>query len=137
MKWRLMKRRSIFSGAALAAFAGFLLTGWSNAVGQDSNTGLRRFVRNEDTTEFKDVRPVGTGFSRSYEPTVLQIYDLDADSTTYTTNRQQALLCSEGQLQNNKKEGLFTGYLIDNADHSRRYKIWEKNFANNKLNGQW
>jgi antitoxin component YwqK of YwqJK toxin-antitoxin module len=129
MKWRSISKALVFSA--------IYLTGWLGAAGQESIENPRRFVRNEDTTEFKDVRPAGSGFVRTYETTVLQVYDLDADSTTYTMNRQQALLCSEGQLHDNKREGVFTTYLIDNADHSRRYKVWERTFANNKLNGQW
>jgi antitoxin component YwqK of YwqJK toxin-antitoxin module len=129
MKWRSICKTLVLSS--------FYSTGWSGAAAQESNASYRRFVREEDTTEFKDVRPAGSGFMRSYETVVLQAYDLDADSTTYMMNRQQALLCSEGQLKNNKKEGLFSVYLIDNADHSRRYKIWEKTFVKDKLSGQW
>ncbi|HTR30239.1 MAG TPA: hypothetical protein VMH27_13285 [Puia sp.] len=129
MKWRSIHNAAVFLSIGV--------TGCLCAAGQERNTGTRRFVRNEDTTEFKDVRPAGSGFTRTYETAVLQVYDLDADSTTYTMNRQQALLCIEGELQNNKKEGLFSVYLIDNADHSRRYKVWEKTFAGDKLNGQW
>jgi antitoxin component YwqK of YwqJK toxin-antitoxin module len=113
------------------------LTGWIGVRGQQPNYTFRKFVRDEDTTEFREIKPSGDGFSRSYLSTVLQVYNVDDDSTTYMMNRQQALLCMEGQLRNNKREGLFTFYLIDNADHSKRYKVWEQNFVNNKLNGQW
>jgi antitoxin component YwqK of YwqJK toxin-antitoxin module len=113
------------------------LTGWIGVWGQQPNSTFRRFVRDEDTTEFREIKPSGDGFSRSYQSTVLQVYDLDSDSTTYMMNRQQALVCIEGQLKNNKRDGLFTFYLIDNADHSKRYKVWEQTFVNNKLNGQW
>lgn len=113
------------------------LTGWLGAAAQQGYGSFRKFVRNEDTSEFKDSRPAGDGPVRSYETTVLQVYDLDADSTTYTTNRQQALLYVEGQLRNGRKDGLFTCYLIDNNDHSKRYKVWEQTFQNDKLNGEW
>ena len=113
------------------------LVGAFGAAAQQGNGSFRKFVRIEDSTEFKDSKPVGDGPVRTYETTVLQVYDLDADGSTYTANRQQALLCIEGQLKNNKKDGVFTCYLIDNADHSIRYKVWEQTFLNNKLNGQW
>jgi|SRR5580693_2521284 antitoxin component YwqK of YwqJK toxin-antitoxin module len=48
-----------------------------------------------------------------------------------------ALLCFEGQLKDNKKEGVFNIYLIDSSDHSKRYRIWEQMYSDGKLNGQW
>jgi antitoxin component YwqK of YwqJK toxin-antitoxin module len=113
------------------------LTAWFGVWGQQPNYNFRNFVRDEDTTEFKGVKPVGDGFSRAYLQTVVQVYDLDNDSTTYMMGREQALLCIEGQLRNNKREGLYTFYLIDNTDHSKRYKVWEQTFVNDKLNGEW
>jgi antitoxin component YwqK of YwqJK toxin-antitoxin module len=115
----------------------FGLIGWMGVTGQQPNNSFRKFVRDEDSTEFADLKPAGDGSIRSYLSTVVQVYDLDDDSTTYMMNRQQVLLCIEGQLRNNKREGLFTAFLIDNADHSKRYKVWEQTFVNNKLNGQW
>jgi antitoxin component YwqK of YwqJK toxin-antitoxin module len=115
----------------------FGLAGWLGVNGQQPDYANRKFVRDEDTTEFRDLKPAGGGFCRSYETTLVQVYDLNADSTAYTTNRQLALLCSEGQLRNNKREGLFTSYLIDDADHSKRFKVWEQTYVNNKLDGQW
>lgn len=129
-----MKGQSIRSIAAILAIQ---LAGATNAIAQQSDAGFRKFVRSEDTSEFREVKPAGDGPVQTYEPTVLQVYDLDADSTTYTTNRQQALLCIEGQLKNNKKDGIFTCYLIDAGNHRKRYKVWEQTFLNNKLNGQW
>jgi antitoxin component YwqK of YwqJK toxin-antitoxin module len=113
------------------------LAGWLGVSGQQPDFAGRKFVRDEDTTEFKDIKPAASGFIRSYETTLLQIYDLNADSTAYMENRQLALLCGEGQIKNNKREGVFTYYLVDDADHSIRYKVWERTFVNNKLNGQW
>ena len=114
------------------------LTGGLASFGQQPNYMPRKFVRAEDPTEFIEVKPAAhSGFIRSYLAEAVQIYDLDADSTTYMMNRQQALLCIEGQVKNDKRDGLFTSYLIDAADHSKRYKIWEQSFIDNKLNGQW
>jgi antitoxin component YwqK of YwqJK toxin-antitoxin module len=129
MKWRA-------SGRSIVTLL-FGLTGWIGVAGQQPNYSFRKFVRDEDSTEFSELKPTGDGFIRSYLSTVVQVYDLDNDSTTYMMNRQQALLCIEGQLRNNKREGLFTSYLIDNADHSKRYRVWEQTYVNNKLNGQW
>jgi antitoxin component YwqK of YwqJK toxin-antitoxin module len=129
-----MKLKPIGSNVATLLLG---LAGWVGVRGQQPGATFHKFVRDEDTTEFKGVKPSGDGFSRDYVSTVLQVYDLDDDSTTYMMNRQQALLCSEGQLKNNKREGLFSFYLIDNNDHSKRYKVWEQSFVNDKLNGQW
>jgi antitoxin component YwqK of YwqJK toxin-antitoxin module len=112
------------------------LTGWISAAGQQTRTGSGKFVRIGDTTEFATVTPGRDGFSRTFEPTVVQVYDLDDDSTTYVANRQLALVCAEGRLKDNRRDGLFTFYVIDAADHDKRYKIWEKNFLNDKLDGQ-
>ena len=76
------------------------LAGSLGAAAQQGNGNFQKFVRNEDPVEFKDDKPAGNGPVRTYETTVLQVYDLDADSTTYITNRQQALLYIEGQLKN-------------------------------------
>jgi antitoxin component YwqK of YwqJK toxin-antitoxin module len=111
----------------------FGISGWAGCFGQ----GLRKFALVGDTAEFRSIRPEGDGFTRDYVPTLVQVYDLDADSTTYVVNRQLVLLCIEGMQKANKKEGLYSYYLIDDANHSTRYKIWEKTYINNKLDGQW
>jgi antitoxin component YwqK of YwqJK toxin-antitoxin module len=98
---------------------------------------FHRFVNDEDAVGLKAVKPDGDGFIRTYELMPVQVYDLDADSTTYVMNRQMALLCVEGQLTNNKREGVFSFYLTDKEDQKKRYKVWEQTFSNNKLNGQW
>jgi antitoxin component YwqK of YwqJK toxin-antitoxin module len=113
------------------------LTGWLGVIGQQPNYTFHKFVREKDTTEFKGIHPARDGFNRSYLTTSVQVFDLDNDSNTYMMGNEQALLCIEGQLKNNMREGIFNFYLIDSIDHSRRYKIWEQTFVNDKLNGQW
>jgi hypothetical protein len=113
------------------------LAGWMNSAAQGSDLSSRKFVRFEDSTEFTTAKPAADGFSRSYETDAVQIYDLDTDSTTYMMKRQQVLLCEEGQLKNRKREGVFSFYVIDAADHSKRYKVWEKTFVAGKLSGEW
>lgn len=111
------------------------MAGWLSSSGQQID--FHRFVRDEDAAELKAVNPAADGFSRTYVMEAVQVYDLDADSSTYVMNRQIVLLCEEGQLKDKRREGVFSFYLTDNSDQRKRYKIWEKNFANNKLNGPW
>lgn len=110
-------------------------TGWLTVSGQQID--FHRFVRDEDAVGLKAIDPAGDGFSRTYELMPVQIYDLDADSTTYVMNRQMVLLCAEGVLKNNRREGVFSFYLTDNTDQKKRYKVWDQTFADNKLNGPW
>lgn len=109
------------------------LAGRQSVSGQQID--FHRFVRDEDAVELKAVKPAADGFSRTYEMEAVQVYDLDADSTTYVMNRQLVMLCVEGQLKDNKREGVFSFYLTDKSDQRKRYKIREQTFANNKLNG--
>ena len=97
------------------------LTGWISVAGQQPRTGSGKFVRSGDTTEFATITPEGDGFSRTYDPAVVQVYDLDDDSTTYVANRQLVLLCGEGQLKNKKRDGLFTFFVIDAAPQRERH----------------
>lgn len=91
-----------------------------------------------DTVEFKEIHPTENGFERSYlASNQFEIWDLDDDSTTYIKWGTDALLCVEGHLKNHKREGTFNFFVIDKANHSKRYKIWEQNYSNDKLNGLW
>ncbi len=125
MKWRLVTR--------ILLTLQFGISGWIGGFGQ----GSRKFALVGDSTEFKSIKPPGDGFTRDYVPAFVQVYDLDPDSTTYVVNGQLLLLCIEGMQKANNKEGLYTYYVMDDADHSKRYKIWEKAYVSNKLNGQW
>ena len=97
---------------------------------------FKSFVKVIDTNEFKIISS-DNGFIRSYVATNIQVWDIDDDSTTYMMGSTDAVVCFEGYQKNKKKEGVFSAYLIDSADHSKRYKIYEQTYTNNKLNGQW
>jgi antitoxin component YwqK of YwqJK toxin-antitoxin module len=114
----------------------FLLV-FTVSYGQQPRYTFKRFVRENDTTEFKVIYPKKNGFVRTYIVDHPQIWDIDDDSTTFIMGGVQALLCFEGQHKKGKKEGLFNVFLIDSADHSKRYRIWEQNYSNDKLNGRW
>jgi antitoxin component YwqK of YwqJK toxin-antitoxin module len=106
-------------------------------LGQQPKYTFKSFVHEQDTAEFKISYPSNKGIVRTYVKGGAQIFDLDDDSTTYVMSEVGALLCFEGQERNKKREGIFKVYVIDSADHSKRYKIWEQTFVNDKLNGQW
>jgi antitoxin component YwqK of YwqJK toxin-antitoxin module len=98
---------------------------------------FKKFVALVDTIEFKRITPVKDGFQRTYILTDATILDLDDDSTTYIKGNTHALLCFEGNVKNSKREGILSVYLIDSLDHSKRYRIWEQTYSNDKLNGEW
>lgn len=108
-----------------------------SSFGQQPKYTFKSFVHDYDTSKFKVVYPKSDGFVRTYLVAHPQIWDIDDDSTTFIMGGETALLCFEGQQKNHNREGLFKVYLIDSIDHSKRYKIWEQTYSNNKLNGQW
>lgn len=44
-------------------------------------------------------------------------------------------MCLEGTVWQGKRKGFFDAYYIDSLDHSKRYKVWEKFYDNDKING--
>lgn len=105
---------------------------------QQPNYTFKHFVRKLDTSEFKTVYPKNTdGNIRTYVETGVEIWDLDDDNRTYVRGSQPVLLCIEGQKRKGVREGVFSFYLIDSLDHSKKYKIWEEEYVHDKLNGQW
>ncbi|GGB24356.1 toxin-antitoxin system YwqK family antitoxin [Puia dinghuensis] len=96
----------------------------------------KHFVREEDPKEFVPIVPK-SGFTRTYLLGQVGIMDLDDNHTTYIKYGTKALLCIEGEYQNNQREGVFTFSLIDSLDHKKRYKLYEQTFKANKLNGEW
>ena len=95
------------------------------------------FISYYDTVLFKSIVPKGDGFVRSFITANPEAWDTDDNNTTYIKGGGKALICIEGLYKNDKREGLFSFYLIDSFDHSKRYKIWEQDFINNQLNGKW
>jgi antitoxin component YwqK of YwqJK toxin-antitoxin module len=109
-----------------------------SALGQQPRYNFKSFVREIDSTEFKVIYPKKDGFLRTYiAATDIQIWDIDDDNTTYMMGSENVLLCFEGHQKDNKKDGVYNIYIIDSSDHSKRYRIWEENYSNDKLNGEW
>jgi len=91
-------------------------------------------VRDLDTTVFKNVVPDRTGFTRIYAVT-----DPGISFISVTKSRIElpgsALVCLEGNLTDRMRKGLFTTYVIDRDNHSKRYKIQERDFKNDLIDG--
>lgn len=98
----------------------------------------KSFVSNLDTTEFRNSTPLKDGKVKSYLLTEPAIWDVDDNNTTHVLGGgKSCVLLITGFLKNNKKNGIFTYYLIDSLDHSRTFRIWEQSYADDKLNGEW
>jgi antitoxin component YwqK of YwqJK toxin-antitoxin module len=107
------------------------------SFGQQPRYHFKSFVKEQDSIEFKVIRPIKDGLTRTYIRSHPEYFDLDDDSSTYIRGSQDALICFEGNKKNGKREGIFSAYLIDSFDHSKRYRIWEQTFVHDRLNGQW
>lgn len=119
-------------------FLSFIAFCFKTVSSQQPNYTFKHFVRYADTSEFKSVHPKGkNGLIRTYIESKVEIWDIDDDNTTYVKGTKPVLLCIEGQQKNGNREGVFSFYLVDSLDHSRRYKIMDQEFAHDKLNGQW
>jgi len=106
-------------------------------LGQQPKYTFKKFVSTFDTTEFKPVIPKKDGPLKTYITADVQILDIDDDNTTYVLGNVTALLCFEGQYINQSRDGMFNVYVIDSLDHSKRFRIWQQTYSNDKLNGQW
>ena len=108
------------------------------AFTQEPKYTKKYFVSHHDTTEFKPIIPKKDGYVRTFIIADPVIWDTDNNNTTHVTGSAvHALICIEGQYKNDKRDGIFTFQIIDSFDHSKKYKIWEQTFVNDKLNGQW
>jgi antitoxin component YwqK of YwqJK toxin-antitoxin module len=97
----------------------------------------KHFVTRLDTAEFKPLGPVKNGSVKTYIEAGTTIYDVDDNETTVVKGGINALIYLEGSMKNGKKDGVCRQYLIDSADHKKRYLINEQTYANDKLNGLW
>ena len=98
----------------------------------------KHFVSHHDTTEFKPIVPKKDGFVRTFIISDALIWDTDDNNTTHVKgNAVNALICIEGNYKNGKRDGIFTFFVFDSLDHSKKYKIWEQTFVNDRLNGKW
>lgn len=94
-------------------------------------------VSEDNPKEFVVIAPKKDGLMRTYLLISPEIWDVDDDNTTYIRGGQKALVCIEGPSRNGKQQGVFTAYVMAKDDHAKRYKIWEQNYANGQLNGEW
>ena len=97
----------------------------------------KHLVVADNINEFVRISPTSDGAMKNYLIATLDIWDTDDNDTSFVVGGQTVLLCIEGYMKNNQRNGLFTGFLIDSLNHKKRYKIWEKTYVNNKLNGKW
>ncbi len=108
------------------------------AAAQQPLYTIKQFVSIYDTSEFKNAQAPKNGFGRNYILTEPETWDTDDNNTTHVRGGgRTALVCIEGMYKAGKKNGIFSFFLIDSSDHSRRFKIWEQTYVNDKLNGQW
>jgi antitoxin component YwqK of YwqJK toxin-antitoxin module len=105
---------------------------------QNPRYTVKHLVQSKEAGTFNNTNHLEQdGPVQSYVEALATIWDVDDDDTTFVTWSEKLLLCFEGSLKNKKKEGIFKVYVIDHANHSLRYKIWEQTYLNNRLNGQW
>lgn len=97
-----------------------------------------KFLKTEiDTSNYKLIIPEKEGFQRTYILDSTQIWDINDDSTTYIKTKIKAFIIVEGNIKDDKPNGIFTYFLLDSINPKRKYKLWEQSFFNSKLNGRW
>lgn len=117
----------------------FILTSGLFYVGhsQQPKYTTKHFVNYQDTIEFKVVYPASDGLISTYILTEVEIWDVDDENKTHVRGSGPWLLHINGPLVKNQRHGLFTTYVIDSADHSKEYKIYEQDYKNDRLTGEW
>lgn len=98
---------------------------------------IKHFVKEQNPSEFKSSGKVKDGMVKTYIKTWVAYYDVADDNSTHIMGNSELLLCVEGEMKNNEKNGKVSQYLIDSADHSKRYLIAEQIYEKGKLNGRW
>ena len=97
----------------------------------------KHFINKVDTSFYKLVLPKHNGFQRTYIMANPRIWDIDDDKSTWILTGITAFLIIEGNILQDKREGIFTFYLLDSLEPTKKYKLWEQEFKNDKLNGRW
>ena len=98
----------------------------------------KHFVTVLDTSEFKiTMNKKSGGMGCTYIKTSLSIFDVDDDDTTAVRFDKEVVIKIEGPTVNGKRNGIFSTYLIDSADHKKLYKVYEQFYKNDSLNGLW
>ncbi|AYB33539.1 toxin-antitoxin system YwqK family antitoxin [Chryseolinea soli] len=114
----------------------FLLTS-ASVMAQSPRYATKHLLSTNDGT-FKDFNAAKkNGKVVSYLETNAVLWDIDDDNTTVIKISGPTLLCFEGTWKNGKKEGQVNVYVIDSVNRQRRYKIWEQQYQNDHLNGEW
>ncbi|RYY66493.1 MAG: hypothetical protein EOO12_04080 [Chitinophagaceae bacterium] len=97
----------------------------------------KHFVRRYDSLAFPALRATD-GPMRTYIEMTPDIWDVDDDNSTHIrAGSRPALVLVEGNMRNNQREGVFTFSVLDSADHSKRYKIFDQEYVHDRLNGQY
>jgi antitoxin component YwqK of YwqJK toxin-antitoxin module len=102
-----------------------------------ANGTMPDLVRDRDSTTFKNITPGKNGFTRLYQVVDPDVSFISGVSKTRIPLPGSVLICEEGNLVNGQRTGLFTTYVTDNTNHSKKYKIHEQNFKSGLLDGHW
>ncbi len=98
----------------------------------------KSFVREYNSKDFSPPAAPKQGPGRAYISEPIEIWDTDDDNTThFRGGGLPVMVMFEGNYKNGKRNGIFSAYIFDSLDHSKRYKIWEQNLVNDKLDGEW
>lgn len=108
---------------------------WVFTVNAQREYIAKALVTSRDTIEFKNSR-TSTAIS-VYGLADIRVYDVHATKLGHITNDMKCLLNVTGPLVNGKKDGTFITYVIDSADHSKRYKVFEQEYKQGVLEGEW
>lgn len=116
------------------AFCSFSI---SIAFAQQPAYTPKHFVRVYNDKEFKSSAQVRDGLLKTYIIAPITIFDVDDNETTHIRSTTRAMVLIESEMKNGKREGITRQFVVDSADHSKRYLIYEQSYGNDKLNGVW
>jgi antitoxin component YwqK of YwqJK toxin-antitoxin module len=114
-----------------------LLPLYKTSCAQQPRYTKKHFVVNLDTNEFKITMPKteGTGYTfLKISPPLMDVDDLNSTAVKFS---QEVVVKIVGKIQKGKRNGIFETFLIDSFNHNKLYKIWDQEYRNDKLNGQW
>lgn len=96
----------------------------------------KAFVNYVDTVEFKVSRG-DTGYHQTFILSHIAIWDVDDDNRTHVTFQDSILINIAGNYKNGKRNGIFTTYAIAQSDHKKKFRLYEQDYADDQLDGQW
>jgi len=102
-----------------------------------TDPNVPKLVTRLDTAEFKPLLPSGNGLQRTYLLVDADISYIRAISKNRDFLSEKVVVCIEGNLVDGKANGLFTSYVMDSLNHSKRYKISEQDYKNDTIDGHW